>query len=169
MGRDSTRMEYMWTQNNAISIDLLNKRVEVASHLERLKRNYKPTYAMREWKISSTPPYLIIWVTPLTIKHFLIRTKSSYIHGSFNHFIVKYKPAQRFRRPKAKFSNFGPSDKTWDQPDTAWNRQDLNQKIRPNSLGRFQVIFSPTQVIQVESWLGLNLTKPDLWTALLIN
>ena len=44
----------------------------------------------RERKISSTPAYLIIWVTPLTIKHSLIRTESRYIHGSFNHFIVKY-------------------------------------------------------------------------------
>ena len=77
-------------------IDLLNKRVEVVSHLGRLKRSYKPAYAKRERKISSTPSYIIIWVRPLTIKHSLIRTKSSYIHGSFNHFIVKYKPAQRF-------------------------------------------------------------------------
>ena len=85
-------------------IDLLNKRVEVVSHLGRLKRSYKPAYAKRERKISSTPSYIIIWVRPLTIKHSLIRTKSSYIHGSFNHFIVKYRLTQRFQMPKAKFS-----------------------------------------------------------------
>ena len=87
-------------------IDLLNKRVEVVSHLRWVKRSYKPAYAKRERerKISSTPSYLIIWVTRLTIKHSLIRTKSSYINGSFNHFIVKYRPTHRFRMPKAKLS-----------------------------------------------------------------
>ena len=80
-------------------IDLLNKRVEVVSHSGWVKRSYKSTYANREIKISSTPLYLIIWVTPLTIKNSIIRTKSSYIHGSFNHFIVKYRPFQRFQMP----------------------------------------------------------------------
>ena len=74
-------------------IDLLNKMVELVSHLGRLKRSYRLAYAKRERRISSTPSYLIIWVTPLTIKHSLIRTKSSYIHGSFDHFVVKYKSA----------------------------------------------------------------------------
>ena len=68
-------------------IDFLNKSVELVSNLGRLKRSYKPAYAKRERKSSSTPSYLIIWLTPLTIKHSLIRTKSCYIHGSFNHFI----------------------------------------------------------------------------------
>ena len=68
-------------------IDFLNKSVELVSNLGRLKRSYKPAYAKRERKSSSTASYLIIWLTPLTIKHSLIRTKSCYIHGSFNHFI----------------------------------------------------------------------------------
>ena len=85
-------------------IDLLNKRVEVVSHLRRLKRSYKSAYAKRERKIRSTPSNLIIWVTPLTIKHSLKRTKPSYIHGSFNQFIVKYSLARRFKRPKVKFT-----------------------------------------------------------------
>ena len=62
-------------------IDLLNKRVELVSHLGRRKRSYKRAYAKRERNICSTPSYLIIWVTPLTIKHSLLRTKSRYIHG----------------------------------------------------------------------------------------
>ena len=153
------------------SIDLLNKRVEVVSHLGRLKSNYKPTYAKRERKICSTPSYLIIWVTPLTIKHSLIRTKSSYIHGSFNHFIVKYRPTQSFQMPTMKFSKpeFGPNDKTRDWPDTTRNRRDSNWKIRPDSTGQFRVIFSPTQDIQVESGMGTNPTRPDPRIALLIN
>ena len=85
-------------------IDFLNKWVDVVSNLERLKRSYKPAYAKRERKSSSTPSYLIIWVTLLTIKHSLIRTKSCYIHGSFNHFIFKYKPTPRFQSSKEKFS-----------------------------------------------------------------
>ena len=124
------------------------------SHLGRLKSSYKPTYAKRERKISSTPSYLIIWVTPLTIKHSLIRTKSSYIHGSFNHFIVKYRPTQRFQMPTVKFSKpeFGPSDKTRDWPDTTRNQRDSNWKIRLDSRGQFRVIFSPTRLIQVQTW-----------------
>ena len=61
-------------------IDFLSKKVGVVSYLGRPKRSYKPAYAKRERKIRSTPSYLIIWVTPLNIKHSLIRTKSSYIH-----------------------------------------------------------------------------------------
>ena len=84
----------MWGHETMQSpIDLLNKMVELVSHLGRLKRSYRLAYAKRERRISSTPSYLIIWVTPLTIKHSLIRTKSSYIHGSFDHFVVKYKSA----------------------------------------------------------------------------
>ena len=85
-------------------IDLLNKKVELVSHLGRRKRSYKRAYAKRERNICSTPSYLIIWVTPLTIKHSLKRTKPSYIHGSFNQFIVKYSLARRFKRPKVKFT-----------------------------------------------------------------
>ena len=84
----------MWGHGTMQSpIDLLNKMVELVSHLGRLKRSYRLAYAKRERRISSTPSYLIIWVTPLTIKHSLIRTKSSYIHGSSDHFVVKYKSA----------------------------------------------------------------------------
>ena len=94
-------------------IDFLNKRVEVVPNLGRLKRSYKPAYAKRERKSSSTASYLIVWVTPLTIKHSLIRTKSCYIHGSFNHFIFKYKPPQGFKGLRRNFKswlrqNFGP-------------------------------------------------------------
>ena len=98
-------------------IDFLNKRVEVVPNLGRPKRSYKPAYAKRERKSSSTASYLIVWVTPLTIKHSLIRTKSCYIHGSFNHFIFKYKPPQGFKGLRRNFKSwlrpeFDPGDKT---------------------------------------------------------
>ena len=55
--------------------------------------------------------------------------------------------------------DFGPGDKTRDRPNTTRNRRDPNRKIQPDSLGQFRVIFSPTRVIQVESWLGTNPTR----------